>query len=175
MASLVITAIGDDRAGLVDSLAGAIADHGGNWERGHMGELAGKFAGVVLITVPDARVAALTTALESVHAQGSLHLVIERADESSHEERTNRLGITLVGQDHPGIVRDISHALASLDVSIEELDTEVVPAPMGGHLFRAQATIDAPAGLAVDELQHALEAVAHDLMVDVELSGIDDR
>ena len=53
MATLVLTLIGDDRAGLVNAVAEVVARHGGNWERSQMAELAGKFAGIVLVTVPD--------------------------------------------------------------------------------------------------------------------------
>ena len=170
MASLVITAIGDDRAGLVDSLSGAIAEHGGNWDRSHMAELSGKFAGIVLVTVPEASLDALTAALEAVEAEGRLTLTVERAEPVPADDSSTRLLVTLIGQDHPGIVHDISHALATRQVSIDELETEVVPAPMGGHLFRAVATIEAPPDESVDELQAALEAVASDLMVDNDLT-----
>src|SRR5690606_26345178 len=53
MSTLVLTVIGDDRAGLVNAVAEVVARHGGNWERSQMAELAGKFAGIVLVTVPD--------------------------------------------------------------------------------------------------------------------------
>ena len=47
MATLVLTVIGDDRAGLVNALAEAVTAHGGNWERSQLAELAGKFAGKI--------------------------------------------------------------------------------------------------------------------------------
>ena len=49
MATLVLTVIGDDRAGLVNALADVVTAHGGNWERSQLAELAGKFAGIVLV------------------------------------------------------------------------------------------------------------------------------
>ncbi len=64
MATLVLTVIGDDRAGLVNAVAQVVAGHGGNWERSQMAELAGKFAGIVLVTVPDNGVDELVAALE---------------------------------------------------------------------------------------------------------------
>ena len=65
MATLVLTLIGDDRAGLVNAVAEVVARHGGNWERSQMAELAGKFAGIVLVTVPDDSVDALVSAVAS--------------------------------------------------------------------------------------------------------------
>ena len=169
MASLVITALGDDRAGLVDALAAVISEHDGNWEQSHMTELAGKFAGIVLVTVEDRRVDDLTEALGQIEEAGLLDLTIERARAGSDAGPGARLILSLVGQDHPGIVRDVSHALASRQVSIDDLQSEIAPAPMGGHLFRARIVLEVPSGLSADELQDDLEAVAPDLMVDIEV------
>ena len=45
MPTFVLTVLGDDRPGLVDSLSGVVAAHHGNWERSQMARLGGKFAG----------------------------------------------------------------------------------------------------------------------------------
>ena len=75
----------------------------------------------------------------------------------------------LVGQDHPGIVAEISSALAARGVRIEELLTDVVDAPMGGGtLFEARATLRMPPG-ADAEVRADLERLADELMVDLEL------
>ena len=41
---LVLTIIGEDRPGIVESLAEIISDHSGNWLESSMSQLAGKFA-----------------------------------------------------------------------------------------------------------------------------------
>ncbi len=171
---MVITVIGDDRAGLVGILAGAIASNGGNWERSQMSELAGKFAGVVLVSLPESGIDGLSHELAGIESQGLLHISMAHAAGSTGDDaepRANRLTLRLVGQDHPGIVHEISRALAGRDVSIEQLDTAVVPAPMGGTLFEAEATLEAPLDLPLDDVREALESLAQDLMVDVELSA----
>jgi glycine cleavage system regulatory protein len=68
MATLVLTVIGDDRSGLVSALSGVIADHGGSWERSQMARLAGKFAGIVVVSVPDAGADALIRDLGPLEA-----------------------------------------------------------------------------------------------------------
>ncbi len=55
MATFILTVLGDDRPGLVSALSAPISAHGGSWERSQMSRLAGKFAGIVLVAVPDAR------------------------------------------------------------------------------------------------------------------------
>ena len=43
--SMVMTLIGKDRPGLVESLSRTVEEHGGNWEESRMAHLAGQFAG----------------------------------------------------------------------------------------------------------------------------------
>lgn len=169
MATFVLTAIGDDRAGLVNALADVVAEHAGNWERSQMAELAGKFAGIVLVTVPDEHADHLVTALGSL--DGVLDVQAHRGGEAQPESR--RVALELMGTDRPGIVRDISAVLARHGVSIDELATATREAPMaGGMLFEADAVLEVPAGVTAASLREALEAVAGKLMVDIDLEDL---
>lgn len=56
---LVMTVIGHDRPGLVDLVAGLVAEHGGNWLESRMCRLGGEFAGILRIHVPAEKEAAL--------------------------------------------------------------------------------------------------------------------
>ena len=171
MESVVITLIGDDQAGLVDAVAGVVAAHGGSWDRSHLAELAGKFAGIVLVKVADAAVDALLNDLDGIEAQGLLAITAERASARTElgGQQAQQIALELTGQDHPGIVHEISSVLASQGVSIDELETAVAPAPQGGNLFIANAVLQLPPRGDLDTLRAALEAVAHDLMVDLDL------
>lgn len=171
MASVVITLIGDDQAGLVDAVAGVVAAHQGNWDRSRLAELAGKFAGIVLVEVADESVEALLADLEMIEAQGLLAITAERAQPMGDPPGSTHVVLELTGQDHPGIVHEISHVLAIQGVSIDELETSVTPAPQGGNLFSARAVLELPQGRDVESLRDALEAVANDLMVDLDLIG----
>lgn len=172
MATLVLTVIGDDRSGLVSALSGVIAAHGGSWERSQMARLAGKFAGIVLVAVPDDRADALISELEPLSAEGLLDITAERShDADDGPEGATRLSLELVGTDRPGIVHDISRSLATRGVSIEELQTATREAPMsGGTLFEARATLLSPSNVPIDDLRELLERLANELMVDIELS-----
>ena len=62
--------------------------------------------------------------------------------------------------------------LASQGVNVEELKTECVSAPTTGQsLFRASAQLRLPAGVTEASLRSALEAVAADMMVDIDLAS----
>ncbi len=170
MTTLVLTVIGDDQAGLVDALSGVIADHGGSWDESHMTQLAGKFAGIVLVTVPGARADELIDALAPLETKGLLEIVAERTSDAEAIQQARRFSLELVGQDHPGIVHDISQALAARGVSIVDLQTQTRSAPMsGGSLFEATAILEVPEQVSLDELCDSLEALANELMVDIDL------
>jgi len=169
MATFILTALGDDRPGLVSALSTPINEHGASWERSEMARLAGKFAGIVVVSVADAKVDALVADLTALNVQG-LHVAMQRTDETVERE-SQRLHLELLGADHPGIVAEISASLAERDVSIEELSTDVHEAPMsGGMIFEARAVLDAPLTTDTEALRSTLEALADELMVEIRLS-----
>jgi len=168
--SLVLTVIGPDKTGLVESLSATVAEHGANWVESRMARLAGQFAGVLRVDVPTERRLALTDALKNLHGQ-ELTIVIQASDEAPSTERSRSLILELIGHDRPGIVRDVSHALAQRGVNVVELHTQVVSAPMTGEpLFEAKVELRAPTDAAMDELRDALEQICSDLDLDLTFS-----
>ncbi|MCP3975500.1 MAG: amino acid-binding ACT protein [bacterium] len=171
MATMVLTIYGDDRAGLVDSLSEVIAKHGGNWDKSYLAELAGKFAGVVMVSVVDSKVAAVRAGLEPLCRDG-LEITVHEVDDQPETQAHRELSLELVGPDHPGIIHDISHALAGSGVSIAELSTETSDSPMGGGmLFRARALLHSPYELSASDLLASLEPLANEMMVHIEISA----
>ncbi len=172
MESLVVTMIGKDRPGLVESVSAAIEEHGGSWVESRMSRLAGQFAGILRASVPAARVDALSEALEALRSDG-LRVVMERGVEEAVEEG-RVIVLELIGSDRPGIVHKISEALAARGVNVDELNTECDGAPWSGDtLFKAMARLRAPRTLDLDQLRESLEAIAADLMVDISIGESD--
>ncbi|MEP6702507.1 MAG: ACT domain-containing protein [Betaproteobacteria bacterium] len=169
--SLVVTVIGPDRPGLVSEIAECGKAHGASWEESRMASLAGHFAGIVKFVVPDEHSAALTSALRKLETLGLQVVVATGSGATTVAASGGRaLKLDLVGQDRPGIVRDIARALADLGVSIHELETELSSAAMSGeHLFNANAILFVPPDVRTAELRRVLEALANELMVDIAL------
>jgi glycine cleavage system regulatory protein len=169
MATFVLTVLADDRPGLVSAISAPISAHGASWERSQLSQLAGKFAGIVVVSVAERRADALVAELTALEDQG-LSISLQRTDGPA-ERASVRLGLELLGDDRPGIVAEISSALADYDVSIEELVTDVRDAPMaGGTLFEARAVLVAPTTVSTERLGSLLEALGNELMVDITLS-----
>ncbi len=163
---LVLTVIADDKPGLVEALSSVIAEHNGNWLESSMSQLAGKFAGILRVSVSKQNADALTAALQAL--SGEWKLVIEQVDSEEGADQARTVELTLVGNDRPGIVREISHALAVLSINVEQLNTECAPAPMSGApLFRTKAMLRVPQEMELEELQTELERLADDLIVEL--------
>ena len=170
MQDVILTIVGTDRPGLVESLAAVVADAGGNWLESRMAHLAGVFAGILRVQAPRDTVPRLVAAIEAL-ARNDLKVVVERGTEPAARGPQRRLVLELVGLDRAGIVRDLSRVLASHGANIEEIVTDSSSAPMSGELiFRAHLRLHVPEAADLGHLRADLERVATDLMVEVHLS-----
>jgi len=165
---LVLTVIGDDRPGLVELLSTTISTHQGNWLESSMSHLAGKFAGILNVSVPEAHAQALRNALAAL---AQLKVTVESSTVTQEAPRGRRLKLSLVGHDRIGIVREVSQVLARHAVNVEELNTYTASAPMSAEtLFHAQADLFASVDLDAHALKQELEQLSNDLMVDISLN-----
>ncbi len=164
MRRLVLTVIGDDRAGLVSALSEAISAHDGNWERSQLAELAGKFAGIVVVAVPDEQAQQLLAAFATLDGL----LDVAAYPGSDTVRASGRLTIDLLGNDRPGIVREVSGVLSRHGLSIESMETATREAPMaGGQLFEAHVVVGVPEGADLAGVQADLERLTAELLVDI--------
>ncbi len=178
--SLIITVLAEDRPGLVSALSEVLRTHGANWMESRMSRLAGKFAGLLQVSVADKDALALVDALRAMQNDDLLIQVEQSsADESGKKAAyTDRellnlelLNLELLGQDRPGIVEDITQQLATLGINIEEMQSEQRVASMSNEiLFYAQLTLRLPVTIRPDDVQEKLEAMSDQLMVDLEFS-----
>lgn len=164
--SLVLTAIGDDRPGLVEQLATAISQHQGNWLDSSMAHLSGKFAGIVGISIQESQLEALKTALALLPG---LRITSEVSSAPTSGKTGNkRLKLSLVGHDRIGIVREVSQVLARHAINVENLSTYTASAPMSAEImFHATAELTASPDLDASVLASDLELLSNDLMVDI--------
>lgn len=171
MTTLVLTVVGADRAGLVAAVADVVGAHGGNWENSELAELAGAFAGIIEISVAPDRVEELQAALGAL--EGLLTITVHASDAAEADARAaRRFSFRVLGNDHPGIVREISSTLSALGLSIERMSSETRDAAMaGGRLFEATIEATVPASVDVDSVQSSLEQLAAEIQVDVTLDA----
>jgi glycine cleavage system regulatory protein len=169
MIDLVLTLIGPDRPGIVDSVAEVVAAHGGNWLDSRMAHLAGKFAGVLCVEVAEDQVAALEAALGSLEASG-LKVIVERGEPVETTAR-RAMEIELLGVDRPGLLHEVSALLVALGINVEELATGRLPAAHSGDpMFHAHIRVMVPEAASMTDVRQGLERLADDLMVEIRLA-----
>ena len=166
---MVFTFVGADKPGLVEVLSKTVADHGGNWLESRMSELSGQFAGIVKVQIDLESERSLRDALKSLTSQ-DLSIVITSGNDDSKGSLGRGHLLTIIGNDRPGIVREVSSALASRGINVFEMNTNVSSAPMSGSaLFKAEARIRVPAKLDLGELREEMNKLSNSLDVDIDI------
>ena len=168
MASVILSVSGSDRPGLTEKLAAAVLGAGGNWLESHLSRLGGLYVGSVLVELPADKADDLRAAVSAVDAQGLEVRVTAAAAGAEAAEAGEALQFSLVGQDRPGIVRQVTAVLSGLDVNIEAFDSGIRAEPhSGAALFHMEARLRLPAGLKAAAVQAALEDISAEIMVDI--------
>ncbi len=167
--SLVITFVGDDRPGIVESISKIIMQYEGEWVESRMANLSGKFAGVLRTNIPEDKCESFTTQLKSGVKGITINVEqVDKSEESTAKQQCYKL--ELVGQDRPGIIHRISSVLVNNGATVEDMESEVTEASMSGEkLFKASITLCLAEGYSVDKLSDVLEDLANELIVDIEL------
>ena len=167
--SIILTVVSEDHPGIVETLSELLEEHGGNWTESSMMSMAGQFAGILLVSVPDQRAEAFVEGLARLESEG-MQIVAKRSAAAPGPAGEREFTLDLVGQDRPGIVHDITRILAKHQVNVQELETHCQSASMSGEsLFLAHARLLIPADASIDDLQDELEDLANELMVDIKL------
>ncbi len=82
------------------------------------------------------------------------------------------VALELLGNDRPGIVREVSGVLARHGLSIAEMATATREAPMaGGRLFEARLSAPVPADANLEALRADLERIAHEVLVEITVAA----
>lgn len=163
MAHTILTMIGPDRPGLVQRVSEALAASGGNWLESRMARLAGQFAGIVLVDAPEAFLARLPAL-----AEAGLHITATPAGAPPAEAQGGvRLRLEATAQDRPGIVQEVTHAVARQGGNIEEMTTTVANAAFSGEAMFSAAIILTLPEARVAALAESLEDLSNDMVVDI--------
>ncbi|WP_325891810.1 glycine cleavage system protein R [Grimontia sp. NTOU-MAR1] len=169
MKQLVITLIGTDRPGLVETLSDTVFQHHGSWQASSLSKLAGKFAGIVQIDIKEENVNALTDALNNIPDLNVL--IAEAAHQAETDTTTHTLSVT--GNDRPGIVQEVTREIAKFGININNLETNAESAAnFGGVIFKAEFDLDIVNNISLDDLGEALEGLSDDLIVEFDESDI---
>lgn len=172
--TILITVSGPDKPGMVSMLAEIVAMHDGNWLESRMANLGGQFAGIIRIEVDESRQEDLLTAAQALHSSALNVTLLPVEDDTRILTAGRDVELEMLGQDQPGIVRDISRVLSDAGVSVQAFDSFLEEASMaGGMLFHAHAHLSVPEELGTEQLHDRLQSLSDSLMIDINLVDLE--
>ena len=151
---LVISAIGNDRPGIVNSVSQMIVERKGNITSSRMMAMGGEFSLMLMVEGDSKIIEQIQSALPDM--ESSLGLTIVSKHTQANRQATERVpcNIHVVSMDHPGIVQQIADFFSSRDVNIEEMNTDTYPAAhTGTQMFALNMVVSLPAELKVAPLR----------------------
>lgn len=162
MNHLVVTFIGPDRTGVVDTFSNIVKKHNGNWQTSSMHHLSGFFAGVFEVAVEAANTEALSKSLQDINGY---KVNVEKS--ANAELQTANVTMEFTASDRAGIVQDISSVIHHHGGNLIKLVSKRDNAPHSGQMmFKAKAQVSVNDN-DIDTIISALENIADDLMVDI--------
>jgi glycine cleavage system transcriptional repressor len=170
----VLTAVGDDRPGLVDEVTRYITERGGNLEDSRMVNLRGQFAMMMLVAGSEEAMSRLHDGLGKLRRDSHVHAELRQAD-SGATRRTPALPFRLNtwAMDHPGLMQSVSHLVSELGVNIESVDSSLRPAPYTNTpLFEMELVLSVPAETHVAELREKLGDLCDEMNIDWQLTAL---
>ncbi len=170
----VLTAVGDDRPGLVDEVTRYITERGGNLEDSRMVNLRGQFAMMMLVAGSEEAMSRLHDGLGGLRRSSSVHAELRPAV-SVAAQRSPALPFKLNtwAMDHPGLMQSVAHLLGGLGVNIESVDSSLRPAPYTNTpLFEMELVLSVPAATHVAELREKLGDLCDEMNIDWRLTAL---
>lgn len=151
---LVISALGEDRPGIVNALTRQVSDLGGNIVDSRMTRLGGEFAVLMMVAGSWDTIAKVEAALPGLQKELDLTLISRRTGEREPEPAGLPYTVEVFALDHPGIVHQLAGFFSSRGINIQDLYTDSHPAAhTGSPVFTASLTIHVPEGVHISRLR----------------------
>jgi glycine cleavage system transcriptional repressor len=151
---LVISALGEDRPGIVNSLSKAVLEHNCNIEDSRMTVLGGEFAAMLLVEGKWNTLAKVENMLPELERQLSMTIISKRTGERSSEANLLPYAVDVISMDHPGIVNNLAGFFAERKINIEDMSTSTYAAAhTGTPMFAVHMTVGIPADLHIAALR----------------------
>ena len=167
MNSLIISAVGSDRPGIVSEISGAITSHGGNIEKSRMTRLGADFTIIMMVMVDSKWEESLVVALQAIKELS----ITTKGTETNTVIAGENCQISLSGADNEGIVKVLSKYLEEKFINIIEMDTHISQAPISGSpLFNLNASVSIPGEVDGRDIQSDLSQIAQELGVEIHLN-----
>ena len=172
--SLVITAIGADRPGIVNELTEVLLKADLNIEDSRMAVLGGEFAVMLLVTGSTESIDLVKQQKDKLENALNLNLLIKATQKQTGDAPAHsHYNILVEGMDNPGIVHKLTRYLSQHHINIINMQTDSHHAPhTGTPLFTVNINVHVPAKLNIDQIKQDFTLLCDELNMDAEFHTI---
>jgi len=170
---LVVSAVGADRAGIVNELASTVAETGCNIADSRMTVLGGDFAVILLVDGRWNELAKLEAALPGVEKRLGLVISAKRTAPGQSNSELLPYNVEVVALDHPGIVHKLANFFSSREINIRDMTTSSYSAAhTATPMFAVQMTVDVPASTHIANMREEFMEFCDQLNLDAMIEPI---
>lgn len=170
---LVLSALGEDRPGIVSELSQMIFDHGGNIKDTRMATLGSEFAIIMLISGNWNAIVKVENALPRIADKLKLSVHNKRTELRENIRDIIPYGVEVVAMEQPGIVKDVANFFSQRSIGIEDIYTSTYLAPhMATPMFSLHMSVGVQADMAIATLRGEFMDFCDDLNLDAMLAPV---
>lgn len=164
---LVVSILGEDHPGIVESISDAVREAGCNLEDSRMSVLGGAFAMILLARGNWNTTTKLEKALDRLAQTMELVITTQRTQRREPHGDFVPYGVDVVALDQPGIVHELANFFASRGVNIQNMTTATYAAPhTGSPMFSLHMTVEIPGQAHLATLRDEFLDLCDDLNLD---------
>lgn len=170
---IVISAIGNDRAGVVQDLTKVVLSCGGNIEESRMTTLGSEFAMLLLVSGNWHTLSRLEQGLDKLCENDNLQVSIRKTDVKPVEENRMPYAVDVVALDQQGIVFNLANFFATRDIEIADVATRsYAAAHTGAPMFAVQMAVNVPSSVHIAQLRDEFLELCDRLNLDAILEPV---
>ena len=168
---LVITALGEDRPGIVDELSSTLFKHELNIEDSRMSVLGGEFAILLLVSGAQQSIDDFVAETAALEESLNMKLMVKLTSSTAPQQSLVPYTVEVVSIDHPGIVHQLASFFSSRKINIVDLNTErYAAAHTATPMFSVNMTIGVPADTAIKSLRDEFIDMCDELNLDASMT-----
>ena len=169
---LVITALGEDRPGIVDELSKVLAKQQLNIEDSRLSVLGGEFAILMLVSGASNSIDAFMDEIPELEGSLRMKLLVKLTSKRPETKKLAPYRVEVVSIDHLGIVQDIARFFSTRKINIIDLDTShYAAAHTGTPMFALHMTVEVPADQPIARLRDEFVSMCDELNLDASLTA----
>ena len=164
---LVISAIGNDQPGIVNSVSQMIVERRGNISSSRMMVMGGEFAIMLMVEGDDKTIEKIQSALPEIESELGLTIVACKTQTNTKQTAHVPYIVEVVSMDHPGIVQQVADFFSSRQANIEEMNTDTYSAAhTGTQMFALNMVVGLPADTKIAPLREQFLEFCDNLNLD---------